>query len=540
MYISNSGKDPNEVYKNDFKNLDYGIVAYGINRDEEGAGLCLKCNNFETCTSDIHVIPQNDGYGNWLQGREMGIASMQGTGGSDTAPAGNTFTDVDEFPQTFNYFNHENCNLIDYHHHQTYPPEFIIEPSPRSVEMVHLTQEDADYENEDHACPSNFGGGSLNLSLEKNTINSENEQIVIYYDSIQELKDGGDTYSLNLDVYNSTTDEAYEIRQQLLDESPYLSDTVMKSAIYKENVLPNALIRDVLVANPQSAKSSEILEKVDERMDPMPDEMLEEILEGRTYKGNLELMQDKLAGHQTKKYASLRKLESFYKLDTLDFQGCQDSLISLWECESDPFARYRLAFLYLHKGDSLNCFSTLNSIPQLNELSPDESFEFDEYSELLSLLWSLKNGTINLDSLTACQLFALAASKSVPGTLARNILVAAGLAEYQEPIYLADELKSSRVFPEKKRNHFNSDQKLKVFPNPAKDYIIVSYDLTGLQGNFDIEIINPEGKVLICQNLPGTENQAFISTASLPSSPYTLRLINDNSSIEALKIIILR
>jgi hypothetical protein len=538
MYINNSGRDPNEVYKNNFKNLEYGIVAYGQNRDEEGAGLCLKCNNFETCKNDIHVIPEKDEQGNWLRGRPQGIAFSQGTGGSDTSPAGNTFTDVEELPTTFNYFNHENCNLIDYHYHQTYPDPLIIKPDPRSELMVHLTEEIANFQDEDHACPSNFGGGSLNLNLERNTINSENEQVIIYSDSIQALKDGGDTYSLNFDVFTSTTDEAYDIRQQLLDESPYLSDTVIKSAIYKENVLPNAMIRDVLVANPQSAKSSEILDKVDERIEPMPEEMMEDILEGRTIKGDLEILEDQLAAHQTAKYSSLRKLESNYKQDTLDFQGSQDSLISLWESLPDPSIQYKLTLFYLNQGDSLNCFSTLNLIPQLNNLSSEELAEFTRYTEFINLIWPLRNNDVIIDSLRINQLFILSQSESVPGTMARNFLVANEFMDYIEPIYLSDELKSTSIIPERPKNNADKNHRLKVFPNPAKDYIIVSYDLSDLAGNVTLRIYSTEGKPLFQYNIGGVENQIIISTESLSSSQYFIQLLNGIYVIESINFII--
>jgi hypothetical protein len=300
------------------------------------------------------------------------------------------------------------------------------------------------------------------------------------------------------------------------------------------------MIRDVLVANPHSAKSSEILEKVKERIDPMPEEMLAEIQEGRTVKGNLEILQDKLAVHQTGKYASLRKVESYYKQDTLDFQGSQDSLISLWESLTEPPVRYKLAFFYLQKDDSLNCFSTLSSILQLNDLSIEELVEFDKFSELASLSWSMRNGTMGLDSLTANQLSCIAESSAVPGTLARNMLVAAGLTEYQEPVYLSNELKSSIFKPENNRPASENFRRLKIFPNPATDYFILSYDLKDLRGNFDVEIINSEGKVLFRQRLSGIKNQTVIPTASLPASSYTLRLIKETTSIEALKFIIQR
>jgi hypothetical protein len=192
------------------------------------------------------------------------------------------------------------------------------------------------------------------------------------------------------------------------------------------------------------------------------------------------------------------------------------------------------------KGDSMNCFNTLNSIPELNSLSSGESEEFNRYSELVNILWLIRNGTLDLDSLTANQLHAVAESESVPGTIARNILVAGGLTEYNEPIYISEVLKYSLFNPGKTINASEAWHRLKIFPNPAKDYIILCYDLSGLQGNFNIEIINSEGIVLIRQKLSGTINQAVISTESLPSSSYALRLNNKTSCLESTKLIILK
>ncbi|MFA4864675.1 MAG: T9SS type A sorting domain-containing protein [Bacteroidales bacterium] len=539
MYINNSGSEPNEVYKNDFSDLAYGIVAYGQNRNETGEGLCLKCNNFDLCMNDIHVIPEKGPpHGLWLQGRNQGIAQNQGNGSSLTSLAGNTFSFGD--PPVFNYFNHDYCNNITYNYHGENETDYKISPDPYSPEPLVDPKPAFGYtfESKDAACPSNYGGGGINLSLEKSVVSSEKGLVTLYSDSIQTFLDGGDTYALNFEVVTSLPDEAYQIRQQLLDESPYLSDTVMKSAIYKENVLPNAMIRDVLVANPQSAKSSEIIERVNERIEPMPEEMMYDILEGRNIKGNLEILEGKLASHMTFKYESLHKLELYYKLDTIDILGSQDSLIALWSMENDPEILYKLAFLYLNKHDSTNCFNTLNSIPQSSTLTDKQMLEYDDYSLLLEILWNLNHNTTNLDSTLVGPLSELMSHNSKPGYLARNVLIANGIIEYIEPIYLAYELKSVFVNPNKSGDTKSYKSNLIVFPNPAKNYIIVSYDLKERQGKSSISISSIDGKPCYQEYLNGIKNQTIISLSGFSSGVYCIQLKNNGEIIGTVKFVI--
>jgi len=322
------------------------------------------------------------------------------------------------------------------------------------------------------------------------------------------------------------------------DESPYLSDTVMKSAIYKENVLPNAMLRDILVANPQSAKSTEILDNINERFDPMPEEMMAEIMEGRTFEGALEILEGELATHKTTKYESLHKLESYYKQDTLDFTGSLDSLINLWSEESDPESLYKLAFLYLYNQDSLNCFSTLDMVPQLTNLTIGQTQDYDDCNSLMEILWPLEKGNKSLDSLMVERLTELSSRESKPGSLARNVLVANGIIEYVEPIYLSDNLKSSLIIPDKHGNSKQKDNRLIIFPNPAKDYIIVSYDLKGRLGKSSIIISSIDGKPCYKQNLYGTRNQAIISLSGYSSGVYCIRLENDGEILESEKFVL--
>ena len=119
-----------------------------------------------------------------------------------------------------------------------------------------------------------------------------------------------------------------EIRQELLDASPFLSDTVMKQAIYKEDVLPNAMIRDVIAANPQSAKSDEVLNTLDSRFEPMPDYMMAQIMEGKKYLGAKEILEAKSRSWQQIRSKAKADLMREFLLDT-NIVSPIDSLIVL-------------------------------------------------------------------------------------------------------------------------------------------------------------------------------------------------------------------
>ena len=172
-------------------------------------------------------------------------------------------------------------------------------------------------------------------SVEKSTLSSELTTINAYTDTLDILTDGGDTELLNSDITFSMPDEAMELRQQLLDASPYLSDTAMKNAINKENVLPNIMIRDILVANPQSSKTPDVINEIDNRIITMPDYLMAEIMNGQSITGTAEILEQQLVFHKKIYDKSLRKLEKYYLTDTANLSSGYDSL--LYSC-TNPIA----------------------------------------------------------------------------------------------------------------------------------------------------------------------------------------------------------
>jgi len=382
--------------------------------------------------------------------------------------------------------------------------------------------------------------GGIDPVTENAIVMSESVVISAYNDTLSMYIDGGDTEGLNLDVYTSMPPEALQIRQELLDESPYLSDTVLNTAILKENVLPNAMIRDVLVANPQSAKSVSVMQTLEQRFDPMPEYMMAEIMQGQGITGAKEVYEKKLASHKTKKYTSFSKLMHYYNADTINTNTSFDSAASLLNNENNPNARYRLAMSYLGQSDSANTFSTLSNIPIEFGLDQMQLQVFDLFSDLFEILWDIETDTAAPDSIQIQSLFNLAENQDCqPGIYARNLLVNMGMMTYIEPIYLPDNFKSEEyLLP--KGNKCDPEIILKVFPNPAGDYFIAYYEIPD-------EIIKPVLTVTGINGVPVHSirlneplNQLVVPMNNNPSGIYLVCIVSGNKIIASSKVIISR
>ena len=137
----------------------------------------------------------------------------------------------------------------------------------------------------------------------------------------------GNTASLNLDVVTSMPPETTQLRDQLLDASPYLSDTVMVNAAEKEDVLPNSIITEVLTANPQSAKADNVLNTLNARNNPPSDNQMALIHANDTVLGNKEKLESKRSYYRGEKTRNVNELIRYFMADTSG-AGMYDSIVN--------------------------------------------------------------------------------------------------------------------------------------------------------------------------------------------------------------------
>jgi hypothetical protein len=545
LIVNNSGISPNEIYRNRFTNLIQGISAQGQNRgnNDPAEGLQILCNDFDVCTSDILIpIPSSIGYG---------IASNQGS--NSTLPqdmAGNLFYIPSPIPNNdYDDINNQGAFFtyyypLNYSNNRVVPTDYTkktVKPYGKTVDQQWS------YEN---GCPPGIegGGGGTGSGNLRTMIATTNEEIEETENLLAQMIDGGNTEYLNNQVETSYPPEAVEIYNELMNNSPNLSETVVESSVEKETVLPNAMIRDVMVANPHTSKSDELLNKLDERSNPMPDYMKAQILEGRDLMNMKQELEANLATHKLIKSRAFNELTRYFLSDSVNPQESLDSLIQLYEEDNSLASKYRLALLKLDQGESAEGEDILESLPvqygiEGAELSEHQQME--TFYEIVSGIASSGRTLLEVDNSEVQQLSVLESDGTgLAAMYARNILISLGAINYDEPIQLPDPFKSSKAIEEyEKLISAKPPQMLEVYPNPSKDFVIIGYT-SGAEGAIPmegiIEIQDVSGKVIQSISLKSQKDQVTVITKDWKSGIYIASLKLNGKIKESVKFTLVK
>jgi len=529
IYVNNSGTSWNQVYNNRFENLKQATMAYGVNRnDAEEIGLCFKCNDYQYNSVDILVNgkPYVENHG---------IARYQGSfSPCDTCPAGNTFSGAGV---DCNYINSNGMGYLTYIYHFEDGGFANILPICYTGLTMGLAPNYWAMYNKETSCPSKLeNSGHIEedrdgIANADNSADQKEAQLAAWVDD-------GDTDAMNFDVLLSSPPQAGEVYNDLMNQAPFISDTVLKTAIYKEDVLINAMIRDVLIANPQSAKSNDIMNAIDERFDPMPQWMKDQVMQGVNVMSAKEVVEAELSSWKQVRSEHFNNLYQYFRKDTLD-PATMDSLELLLTNDQYIGSKYRLSFHYYQMQDYNSMNTVLSNIPSAFELSNTQQTIHQDYITLFGILEQLSGNELLIDSVQTSQLEILIERDDYfPGAYARDILFAAGFIDYEEPIIIPEAFKSSEVIEDEPFSSFDKPEILNVFPNPADDYIVVDYNAEGHSGIVLLSIIDLSGKPVFAEVQPIMRNQKVISTTDWKSGVYLVTVSVNGSTIKSRKLTI--
>lgn len=286
-----------------------------------------------------------------------------------------------------------------------------------------------------------------------------------------------------------------------------------------EDALNNALVRDIMVANPHSAKSPEVIAALEQRVEQLPEELMDEIKAGKeliSARQSLELIKsDLMADLASSRSELLQAYQEEHNFDSLR-----------WALDQfpEPLSGYQKAWTWLDEGNSVYALTALQSL-DLETIPEHHRANQPGYLELAGVLSQMVTDTtyvLTEDSISVEALFVLANEDNAAGISARNLLSAYRLLSYDPSVTLPDtSLKSSNVNNKPKIKGYNPQEKLHVFPNPADDYIIITYQL---EKEGEISIVSQDGRIVYSQIFSPGNNQTVVRVDYLNSGIYIARM----------------
>ena len=312
-----------------------------------------------------------------------------------------------------------------------------------------------------NSCQSHQGGGGGSTVIEGLTEQiSENETILV------ETTDGGNTEQTLETIEGSDQSEALRLRNNLLQQSPNLSDTVMVETTVREDVLPAVMLTEVLAANPQSSKSKNVQIALDNRENQLPDYFREMINTGLDTISFIEALHAEISYLKVEK-ARLESEKMMFFIENQDLETTSDSIVYLLESQNTRQSKEQLFAYHISKQDFENAQiiyqqmeNTNANMQQIFDIQLNLSENNLSYFEMDSLQFEtieeLSNDTL-----------------SRAGAIARNIITLVTGEEFHYNLYIP-EIPENYDFatpPEQAELKFN------LSPNPANDYFIVDYEL---------------------------------------------------------------
>ena len=526
--INNSKTANNQVYKNISNGLYIAEQAEGVNRDStyNYKGLQLLCNTHSVNNYDI-IVP--------LTGASHeGIRVFQGDPNSSTS-AGNIFSQNISIPES-NIKNGTSSVIMYYYTNGLTQPLYV---TPFLVDTIHV--------NNANTCPSNFNNGySFPLSIESvqtfatnyGLLESTYLNLLYNYNS---MIDGGDENLLLNKIESTWSNDAWKMRADLLAKSPYLSEDALEQAALSD-ILPQAMLLEVCLANPDATRDEGFIYFLANKIpNPLPQYMLDLIVENWHAKTARTLLEANLADVSSQMSVITNLLVSNYMLDTIQ----QKDIALNWLLRRGDLSDYYSAVEhYIESNDYISANNYRRQIPELFKLTDDEHAEYLNFKEYLAFRNSIASDNRNIMQLTDDEITNLQQiadnNTGRSSILAQNILCFCYqlCVDYLPADGEGDHLKFSKPKIPASQIIQSAYNKITATPNPASVYVAFTWTLPLLKGNAVLFITDINGKTIAQQTITTKAGQWIWDTRAIKNSIYLYEVRSDNQRLGNGKIVI--
>jgi len=518
---SETGIASNIIYKNSFNNLRYANWVNGNNwsYSSQHQGLVFECNSHSDNSRDISVAIGT-------VGQNQGSIFQITPGVYGANPAKNTFSNLID---PVGHFANFGSNHV-YYLYANDTSSLIYEPINRTINNVSSYNVNGPLTN--LSCPSHLINGDIPAPTPPISNNFYQKRLLFLETAYtyQTYIDGGNTQLLLTQIDQTWPNQAWDLRNELLAKSPYLSIDALYGLADKADVMPHALMLDVFMANPHCGRDSKFTDYLLNKEIPMPIYMVN-ILKGDTTRTLKDDMESAMAYYMGICSQIANTIMHYYLTDTLN--SSLDSALAWSQRKGDLASIIYDADL---KSNLLQYNNALNKISDIYSntprLSSDILSSLNSREESWTLLKNFQyngNEFWNLDSAQQSLLFNYAIENTEIGNLeAKNILEffyghrfnrILDLNEFNEP-------KNKKWNNTHKKSNYN----FKVYPNPAESYITFEFNSINFDNNkLTIQIMDINGKSLLIENLNNTIKSVDIQ--NLSPGTYFYKISNNEQNL---------
>ncbi|MFV0599666.1 MAG: T9SS type A sorting domain-containing protein, partial [Bacteroidales bacterium] len=525
LQVKNLGASPIIIKNNTFRDILYSTIAIGKNRGTnnigESVGVKYNCNDFIATNYGISVIrDKNANNESWY-----GIDLYQ-NGGNVTQPAENIF-DNKEYPLYSDIYIEDDINTYTYFYNADESTKNPLSISPNILKNPASNETD---------CSRDYG--ILNdFELHNHHTFIENEYLTLLY-NYNNLLDGGSKDELLDKLLDSWEGDVWDLRQAYLDASPYLSSDVLKELALSEK-LPLAVYLEVALSNPEGTQKDEYIEFMNTEegenfLTPTGIELIKGSWDTKTFRATLESnISSKLSDMEEVSRTIIYRILN--DSTGVNISNYRDILYSIRNIE----AKYELVDSYIETKEyntAENLLNTLLADPNNEKYNADD---INDYLLLLSIMRD-KNDTTNLIPIDE-RLETLSNSSTRAGAKAKAYLYFNNQETDYHPDYvdldLKEKSKTNRRAKPSLTQLFGAD--VTISPNPAKDHIILTYDLPSKQV-YTIKIYDNKGIELLTKTLNSNKGVQTIELKNLKSGAYYYSITDSKGVIKSDKLIIVK
>ncbi|MFA7082440.1 MAG: S8 family serine peptidase [Bacteroidales bacterium] len=507
--IRNSGGDANMINNNTFTNLYGGSQALGTNRSDNDiiiTGLQYSCNTFSNSLYGLYVTKFDANNPNIY-----GICEEQI---SLNIPALNFFYDN----ITADICN-SNCPNINYY--------FTSNILNTGLTLCNDNVQLIDIAPKENTC------GTIGTAKTKDEWYYDRdvlrEQYAILLFNYNNLLDGGQKDELLDKLQEGWDGDVWAVRDEYLGASPYLSVEVLREMVQSEK-LPLAVCTEILLSNPEATQKDEFkafMYKGENYLTSLSISLIEESWEEKTFRANME---SNISAKLTELEMASRSLIVIILTDSLGV-NINEYRSVLSEMKS-PATRFELADSYIGKQEYPQARESLSSLLG-NKNYTDQVERYLEYIDLVEEVG-------NAHYLSEETLLYLSEYNDAIGSKAKSILYFKGISTDYHPIVvnMENEPKNKLVRTQGSLSDL-SNADITVVPNPAKDHIILTYNLPPRQ-IYTIKIYDNKGIELLTKTLKNNKGVQTIELKNLKSGAYYYTITDSKSVIKSDKIIIVK